>query len=160
MKEASELCDKLLTNVERVYTTANAFRSMRVINGIRLFFDETSPISTKALREDLTLVFMELMNECLATLMTDEKKEFMKDYLLLIDNWNDFFEMDEVVTATVRFIDRAIDNHFAMVDMMQVVKFLMDRMEYYKNYGLPSVEICRTYLRELDNKNVEKGCTS
>jgi len=77
-------------------------------------------------------------------------EEFFKVWSELIINWNNnTFQKNELNVDAI-FIIRMIDQHYTIVESIEVLKVLNKRFKNTKNWNPPAFEIAPHYLKYLD----------
>ncbi len=91
--------------------------------------------------------------------ITERIKEIVKDICLLAHNWNVNVGDNAELHKDVKFISQAIDQHFTVVQAIEVLKRVLDRAEvsYVDNENINSIST--HYLQVLDKINKkDKAC--
>jgi hypothetical protein len=91
--------------------------------------------------------------------ITERIREIVKDVCLLAHNWNVNVGNDAELHKDIKFINVAIDQHFTIVQAIEVLKRVLDRAEtvYVDNENINSIST--HYLQVLDKINKkDKTC--
>lgn len=124
----------------------------------QFLFMETSdkkPDVSGELLQDIMYSFDIIQSNYVVRIITKKDYNFVKAFLLFIDNWNCNVPNDKDIKTRVVFLSNLYDNHMTVVDSFNILKALINRCEKLERFALPSVELARHYLNALD-REIEK----
>jgi hypothetical protein len=88
--------------------------------------------------------------------VTPIMKDLADEFIILASYWNENIGKDLRIRSSAYDLRRFIDYHLSVMDIIQVAKTLLKRMEQVQNFSPPSFELSKHYLRALESLNNEK----
>lgn len=111
---------------------------------------EVTEEKTKSVSESLNLLLKIVMEKPITPILRDVTNEM----IVLSAYWNENVGQDMRVREACHALRRFIDYHLSMMDLIQLSKSLLRKMEQFQNFSPPSFELSRHYLKSLQ----EMGC--
>jgi len=88
--------------------------------------------------------------------ITERLSELIRSLCLLMHNWNINLSKDGVVHKDVKFLNNAIDQHFTIVQGIEILKRILGKIDNL-NYGCDNINSISThYLQALDKIHGEE----
>jgi hypothetical protein len=88
--------------------------------------------------------------------ITPIMKDLVNEFLILSSYWNENIGQDLRIRTNIYDLRRFIDYHLSVMDVIQVTKTLLQRVEQMQNFSPPAFELSKHYLKALESLKSEK----
>ncbi len=119
----------------------------KIISDISLLEkEEKIPDTKETLNEvfNIVMLFIDIMSN---DELSEKRKDFIKDYCLLIQNWNTEKNYDLIVKLD--YIHRFFEENFTLLEALSLSQRTQERIIYVQNWLPPSINISKHYLNVL-----------
>ena len=83
-------------------------------------------------------------------------RELSRFYLLLVFNWNKELGKRPDIELSVSAVQRIVEGQMTMIDTINLLKTVSERLQRLNRYGPPAFELSRHYLQSLGGEKLEK----
>lgn len=83
--------------------------------------------------------------------ISNETKEFVFAWCQLIINWNANVLQDEEITNDCMFVIRMLEQHYTIIEAVEMLKILNHKFRDIKEWSPPSFELAKHYIDYLEN---------
>lgn len=113
--------------------------------------DDPLPIDDKLI-SDINKVYNLLKVIYMDVPIKMEFPEFVLAYSKLIINWNNNTLKDKEIQSNFSFIYRIYDGRLVTEELFYYCKDMFNKLKLLKDYSLPSIELSRQYLKDIDGE--------
>ena len=114
--------------------------------------DEKVVKVTKAQIGSVADTIQQLNAAALMLPITSFFRNFCKEYLPLINNWNINFAKSANITVKIQSVERMINDYITLADMNVMARRLIRKLERESHYRLPSFEASGAFLKSMDDE--------
>ncbi|MBA7575291.1 hypothetical protein ES708_17112 [subsurface metagenome] len=82
-------------------------------------------------------------------------RDLSRFYLLLVFNWNKELGKRIDIETSVSAVQRIVEGQMTMIDTINLLKTVSERLQKLNRYGPPAFELSRHYLESLEEKKLE-----